>query len=142
MLPPKRLPVTSTRSSAGTGASRGSRTSTLPPVTATSSVSTTIPGLVIRIRFPPATTALICNDGSVITASVKSSMTFPPVTRISMRSGTTQRPSRRALAPCRSMRSTSFGLGAAATPGCAAGRSATRAASSPYVRAARASSIR
>jgi hypothetical protein len=89
-----------------------------------------MPGLVINVRFPPTTFALIRSVGSMMTASVKSSVTFPPVTCSSIRSGTTQRPSRRSLLPNRSMRSTSFGL-AATIPGCAAGRSAVSADSSP-----------
>ena len=49
---------------------------TLPPSALTSSASTSMPGLVTRMRFPPRLFASIRSAGWVITASVKSSFTL------------------------------------------------------------------
>jgi hypothetical protein len=75
----------------------------------------------------------MCSDGHQVTASVKSSVTLPLVTRSSMRWGTIHRPSRRAVPPWQAMRTTSFGVppGAPAGDCGAAGRSEISAASSP-----------
>src|SRR5215831_11690513 len=103
-------------STTGTSGCSGGRTLIVPLWSDTSSVSTTMPGLVI-------------------------SVTEPLWTRISIRLGTTQRPSRLALPLCDSMRMRSLGLAGAASPG-AAGRSLVSATSSPYVRAVSATSSR
>ena len=102
-----------------------------------SSASTTMPGLVISLRLPPRTSAVMRSSGWVITASVKSSVTLPPRTVTSSSFGTTQRPSRRTLLPRTSMRTSSFGValtapgpGGATTAPAVAGRSAVSAASS------------
>ena len=60
---------------------------------------TTIPGLEKSLSIPLLTSAVMRSSGSVITASVKSSVTPPPLTLTSIAFGTTQRPSRRALLP-------------------------------------------
>ena len=68
---------------------------TPPPSTDMSPASTTMPGLVISLSPPPLTSAVMRSSGCVITASVKSSVTPPPLTLTSSSFGTTQRPSRR-----------------------------------------------
>ena len=70
-----------------------------------------MPGFVTRVRLPLRTSASICSDDWDIIASVKSSVTWPLVTRISIRCGTTHRPLRRTFPLRQSMRATSFGFG-------------------------------
>jgi hypothetical protein len=89
-----------------------------------------MPGLVIKVSEPLVTSASIRSTGWVITASVKSRRTEPLATRISIRLGTTQRPSLLALLPPHSMRTRSFGSATMASPGLA-GRSSVSAVSSP-----------
>jgi hypothetical protein len=91
-----------------------------------------MPGLVSSVSMPLPTSASIWSDGCVITASVKSSVMWPLLTRTSIRGGTSQRPSRLAQPLVRSMRIMSFGLrpSAPATSPGAAGRSRLSAASS------------
>jgi Winged helix DNA-binding domain len=131
-LPLPTLPDMPTRSVTGSSSRHGARTLTLPLRIATSSASTTMPGFVTRVRFPLRTSASIWSCDADITASVKSSVTLPLVTRTSIRCGTTQRPSRRILPLRQSMCTTSFGCGSGAStkPG-TAGRSVVSAASSP-----------
>ena len=96
-----------------------------------------MPGLVISLSPPPLTSAVMRSSGCVITASVKSSVTPPPLTLTSSSFGTTQGPSRRALLPWTWIRTRSFGValtapapgGTTAAPG-VAGRSVVSAASS------------
>src|SRR5271166_488099 len=127
------LPVTSIRSWTGTSEPHGSRTWTWPLRMATSSASTTIPGLVTSPTYPLRTSMSSLSDGCVITASVKSSFTWPLVTFTSIRCGTTHRSTRCTCPLAQSMRATSLARGA--VPGLAtapsAGRSATSRASSP-----------
>ena len=155
MCPLPHLPVTSIRSSSGTSVPHGARTWTRPLRTVTSSASTTMPGLVISVMCPLRTSASMCSIRCTITASVKSSVMWPLETLRSIRFGTTQRPRRsaRPLEQCSRIRS--FGAEGATTGDSdvgdrdagdtavpAAGRSATSAASSAYVRAVSASSSR
>jgi len=127
------LPDTSIRSVTGTSEPQGAFTLTSPPCTATSSVSSTMPGLVIRVSAPLRTSASICSVGQVTTAWVKSRVTTPLRHRTPIRCGTAQRPSRFAEPLRQSMRTISLGLTAAtpATDPGTAGRSETRASSSP-----------
>src|ERR1700722_12407966 len=139
------LPVTSILSRTGTSGPQGARTLTCPLRIATSSASTTIPGLVLSRTWPLRTSMLSCSVGWVMTAWVKSSMTWPLVTFTSIRCGTTHRSTRRTCPLVQSMRATSLGLGAVAgtlVTDPDAGRSEISVASSPYVRAVSASSSR
>ena len=108
-----------------------------------------MPGFVIRISCPLRTSVSISSDGCEMSASVKSSLTAPLVTRTSIRRGTTQRPSRLVLPLPHSMRPTSLGSGTATPAGgtggtgvLAAGRSVVSTAKSAYVRAVSAASSR
>jgi alpha-1,2-mannosyltransferase len=139
MLPLPHLPETLMRSTSGTSCPHGARTRTFPLRTDTSSVSTTMPGLVIKVMFPLRTAASICSVEAVITACVKSRMMFPLVTVRAIVAGTSQRPSRLALPLVHWIRTISLGAGrftagekviACETAAPSAGRSATRAASS------------
>jgi len=126
------VPTTSIRSTSGTSGPHGARTFTWPLRTATSSVSTTMPGLMMRMMCPLRISASSRSVGRVMTAWVKSRFSWPLRTRASIRCGTTHRPSRLACPLPQSIRTTSLtrGAGALATNP-EAGRSATRRASSP-----------
>jgi len=137
MTPLPTVPETWMRRMTGAAGSPGASILVAPLRTDTSPASTTMPGLVIRVSAPLRTSASIRSDGWVITAPVKSSVTVPLATRTSIRRGTTQGPSRVTLLLPQSMRTRSFGSGSGAPgtrPG-TAGRSLTRAASCPWVRA-------
>ena len=90
-MPLPTLPDTSIRST-DASCPQGALTSSLPLRTATSSMSTTMPGLVTSVRTPEPTSASMGSNGCVITASVKSSVTAPLLTRISIRRGTSHGP--------------------------------------------------
>ena len=57
-------------------------------------MSTTMPGLVTRVSIPEPTSASMGSNGCVMTASVKSSVTHPLLTRTSIRRGTSHGPVR------------------------------------------------
>ena len=115
MQPLPTLPDTWIRSRDPSGL-QGALTSRLPLRTATSSISTTMPGLITSVSTPEPTSASMGSDGCVITASVKSSVTTPLLTRTSIRRGTSHGPVRSTAEDWQSMRTRSFGAGAPSIP--------------------------